>query len=156
MLDLLSRKDFEALADWIHPELGLRFSPYGFVDTSSGLRLSRAEFKATLANEAVRVWGAYDGNGEPIEMNFKDYYKEFIFNADFSKPEKFAENEIIGKGNTLINMAEMYPDCKFIESYFSGFAPEFAGMDWSSLRLVFKKEGARHYPVGIVHDQWTT
>ncbi|MFN4081066.1 MAG: hypothetical protein ACK4NS_09200, partial [Saprospiraceae bacterium] len=23
VLDLLSRKDFEALADWIHPELGL-------------------------------------------------------------------------------------------------------------------------------------
>ena len=156
VLELLKRKDFETLVEWIHPELGVRFSPYGYVDTASNLRFSRAQFREMLANDVVRNWGQFDGSGDPIDMNFKDYYKKFIFDADFTKPEKFAENEIIGKGNSLINLDVIYPGCEFTESHFSGFYPEFGGMDWSSLRLVFRKESGRYFLVGIVHDQWTS
>jgi hypothetical protein len=37
----------------------------------------------------------------------------------------------------------------------SGFDPEYEGMDWRSLRLVFEKKNDIWYLVGIIHDQWT-
>ena len=61
----------------------------------------------------------------------------------------------IGQGNSLNNIREFYPGSYFVEYHFSGFDPQYAGMDWQSLRLVFLEEDGVWLLVGIVHDQWT-
>ena len=43
-----------------------------------------------------------------------------------------------------------------MEYYFSGFDPQYGGMDWRSLRLVFAPHGEGWALVGIVHDEWGT
>jgi hypothetical protein len=64
-------------------------------------------------------------------------------------------NIVIGKGNTLENIHEVYPDGVFVEFHFTGFNEQYDGMDWKSLRLVFEQDGGSWRLVGIVHDQWT-
>ena len=61
----------------------------------------------------------------------------------------------MGQGNTLINSSEIYKDAIIIEYHFSGFDPQYEGMDWRSLRLAFEKVNDIWYLVGIIHDQWT-
>jgi hypothetical protein len=42
-----------------------------------------------------------------------------------------------------------------VEYYFPGFDPQYGGMDWRSLRLVFSDHGGTWYLAGIIHDEWT-
>ena len=62
---------------------------------------------------------------------------------DFAQPEGIGFGEVIGRGNTINNIAEVWPQAVTIECRFSGFDPRCAGMDRRSLRLVFaQKDGA--------------
>ena len=153
----LKNKNYSAFANYIHPVSGIRFSPYGYVDTLSHLRFSRQKFIATAKedNQDMIVWGEFDGTGDPIKMTLNNYMQRFVYDVDFVKPEKRTVNDFVGDGNSLNNLSSVYKDCDFTESYFSGFKKEYAGMDWKSLRLVFKERSGRFFLVGIVHDEWT-
>ncbi|HEV8269657.1 MAG TPA: hypothetical protein VGQ04_00050, partial [Chitinophagaceae bacterium] len=71
------------------------------------------------------------------------------------KPEKRSVNKFIGAGNSLNNLEMVYKNCDFTESNFSGFDKKYEGMDWKTLRLVFKERNKRFYLIGIIHDEWT-
>ncbi|HEY8347824.1 MAG TPA: hypothetical protein VIL07_11255 [Symbiobacteriaceae bacterium] len=152
----LRDKDMDRLAALVHPQKGVRFSPYGHVRAEQdGDRVFTAEqVKTLLQDQTVYLWGYYDGSGEPIEMTFADYYEKFVYDQDFANAPKVAVDHIIGQGNTLINLAEVYPDARFVEYHFPGTS-QYSGMDWKSLRLVFEQVDGKWYLVGIVHDQWT-
>ncbi|NLE25228.1 MAG: hypothetical protein GX625_07790, partial [Clostridiaceae bacterium] len=81
--------------------------------------------------------------------------KIFIYDVDFASAEKIGYNEILGHGNTLENSAEVYKDSMVVEYHFPGLDPQYEGMDWRSLRIVFEKHNDTWYLVGIIHDQWT-
>lgn len=156
VLTLVKEKNYVSFAEYIHPVSGLRFSPYSYIDSVKDIRLSRDKFLAAVKNKKQKItWGSYDGSGDRILLALEGYFKEFVYDADFVNPEKLATNKIIGVGNSLNNLEEIYPGLAFTESYFSGFEKKYEGMDWRSLRLVFKKEGDRYYLVAIIHDQWT-
>jgi hypothetical protein len=61
----------------------------------------------------------------------------------------------LGGGNSIDNSSEFYPEAKIVEYYFSGFDPQYGGMDWRSLRLVFSELNDTWYLVGVIHDEWT-
>lgn len=153
----LKNKSYSAFANYIHPASGIRFSPYGYVDTLNHLRFSREKFIATAKddNQQMLVWGKFDATGDPIKMTLNNYLRRFVYDVDFVKPEKCTVNDFIGTGNSLNNLLSVYKNCDFTESYFSGFKKEYAGMDWKSLRLVFKERNGKYFLVGIIHDEWT-
>ena len=152
---LLKNKDFSGLSEKVHPEKGVRFSSYAFVDIAKD-KVFSAEDVSVLADDTQTYnWGNYDGSGEPIQLDFNGYYEKFVYDQDFANAEKISENEIIGSGTTTNNIKEAYPDGSFTEYHFTGFDPQYEGMDWVSLRLVFEKIDQQWYLVGIVHDQWT-
>lgn len=153
----LKNKDYTAFANFIHPLEGVRFSPYGFVDTTSDIVLSPRAFLDELSKKPQTkiTWGEYDGTGEPIVLTIEAYFKKFVYNADFLNAPQNSWNEMIGSGNSLNNLTTIYKDCAFTEHHFPGFNQKYSGMDWCSLRLVFKKYNNQIYLVGIVHDQWT-
>jgi hypothetical protein len=157
ILVALKNKNYSAFANYIHPASGIRFSPYGYVDILSHLRFSREKFIATAKddNQEMIVWGKFDATGDPIKMTLNNYLQRFVYDVDFIKPEKRTVNDFIGTGNSLNNLLSVYKNCDFTESYFSGFKKEYAGMDWKSLRLVFKERNGKFFLVGIVHDEWT-
>ena len=142
------------LSTMVHPEKGVRFSPYTFV-SDDDLVFSADDLPLLFASSDTHLWGYFAGSGETIEMSGAEYWARFIYDADFAQPEIIGFNQQAGQGNTINNIAEVYPDGVFVEYHFSGFDPNFAGMDWRSLRLVLENYQGQWFLVGIVHDEWT-
>lgn len=153
----LKNGNMKTLAAWAHPQKGVRFSPYAYVDTKADLVFTREELEGLMKDSTKRVWRTFAGTGELIEMPFAQYYKQFVYDADFIKDAKIALNEGLGQGTTINNLNEVYPEDSydFVEYHIDGIDPANEGMDWRSLRLVFEKIGEDHALVGIIHDQWT-
>ena len=154
VINALADKDMAMLANFVHPERGVRFSPYAFVREEHQVFMPEV-LPDLVGSEEVYTWGNYDGTGEPIDLEFEDYHEEFVYSADFADPEQMAVNERLGQGNTINNIGEFYPEASFVEYHFTGFEEEYEGMDWESLRLVFVEEDGAWWLVGIVHDEWT-
>jgi len=153
----LEKGDMSVLAAWVHPEKGLRFSPYAYVDTKADLVFTRDQVEKLMKDPKVRVWRYFAGSGDEIKMTYAEYHKRFVYDADFIKEAEIVENKTLGQGTTINNLFEVYPEAShsFVEYYIDGIDPKYEGMDWRSLRLVFEKMGHDHALVGIIHDQWT-
>ena len=155
ILHKLKDKDMSALAELVHPEKGVRFTPYSYVDVNKDVKIASSEFAGLMNETTKRLWGAFDGSGEPIDMIFSEYYKKFVYDVNFLEAPQIIFNQAVQRGNSLVNMKEAYPDALFIEYHFPGFEAQYQGMDWRSLRLAFEEKDGKWYLVGIIHDQWT-
>ncbi len=157
----LKGKDLQALAAWVHPGQGVRFSPYAYVRVVPGspdgqdLVFTAAQVRGLWSDPTVYNWGTATGSGEPIELIFRDYYEQYVYDVDFARPDVIGLGETIGTGNTIDNISDVYPEAIAVEYHFEGFDPQYAGMDWRSLRLVLEEAAGTWYLVGIVHDEWT-
>ena len=98
----LQSKDWEKLSTMVHPEKGVRFSPYAHVGPTD-LVFTAGQLKTLYADKRLYEWGTFDGSGEPIRLSFADYYQRFVYDADFAAAPKVAYNEALGKGNTINN-----------------------------------------------------
>ncbi|WP_433940947.1 copper amine oxidase N-terminal domain-containing protein [Paenibacillus lautus] len=150
----LKNKDFEKLAELAHPD-GITFSPYAYVDRRKDVTLSKQQLRQGLNNDTVYRWGEFDGSGEPISMTFDDYYKKFIYSLNFAKAPWIGYNQSKSEGNTVNNASSQYREAGIVEYYYDGVDPDYAGMDWESLRLVFERYEDHWVLSGIIHDQWT-
>ena len=156
VMTVLKNGDMEQLAAWVHPEQGLRFSPYPYVDLENDLVFTRDQVSALMDDSTAHVWRTFPGTGEVIELTYADYAKRFVYDADFIKDADIALNEILGEMTTLSNLNEVYPQetHDFVDYYIDVIDPAHEGMDWRSLRLVFEKIGDDRMLVGIIHDHW--
>jgi hypothetical protein len=153
VITLLKQKKFNSLSEMIHPEKGLRFSPYAFVSKKDPVFMFMDSAGFAGGTEKYS-WGNYDGSGMPIKLSLSEYFKKFIFDKDYSNAPVVKENEFTGSGNTKNNTREFYPKAETVDFHFPG-TEKSNNMDWSTLRLVFEKEGNNYFLVGIIHDQWT-
>jgi hypothetical protein len=147
----------QQLAALVHPQQGVRFSPYIHA-TAQDLRFLPAQLARlqsdSLINSTIYYWGTFDGSGEAINLTFAQYWQKFIFNRDYtSSNAQLVYNQPRQRGNSLNNIQQVYPDSRMVEFHLP--ATQAAGMDWSSLILVFQPNQGQWYLVGIVHDQWT-
>jgi hypothetical protein len=53
------------------------------------------------------------------------------------------------------NIATVYTGKQVIEYHFNGIDPQYSGMDWTSLYLVFDQENGAWKLIGVVHGQRT-
>jgi len=155
VLNSLKNKDYATLSTYIHPDLGIRFSPYAYIDTTAGIVMTSAAFMEQVKADTKLNWGVYDGTGEEIKLTTKEYLQRFVYDVDFLNAEKTTVNQSSAQGNSINNISQIYPAAVYTESYFSGFDKKYGGMDWRALRLVYEKVGDRYYLVALVHDQWT-
>lgn len=153
ILTVFKNQQYGKLDTFIHPTEGVRFSPYATVEATDK-KFSKESFSNLVTtSKGKRInWGNYDGSGDPIVLTPNEYFKKFVYDANFVKPEKAKVNDFIGGGNSINNLKNFYNDADFTESHFSGGK---SGMDWKSVRLVFKQVDGKYYLVGVVHDQWT-
>jgi hypothetical protein len=155
VVELLKIKDMNSLSNYIHPVKGVRFTPYSFVKLNSNLVFTSQQIINLMQNSQIYTWGEFDGSGDPIQKTFGDYYDLFVYDQDYSNPHMIGNNIEIGTGNSINNIPQAYPDGLYIEFHFTGFDPQFFGLDWRSLRIVFENVNGTWYLVGIVHNQWT-
>jgi hypothetical protein len=154
VIHALSSQDMDALAEHVHPARGLRFSAYSYV-SDEDLLFGPEKIRGLFDDPGVYNWGRFDGTGDPIQMTFAEYFGRFVYDVDFARPEKIGFNQFIGSGNTINNLPEFYPEAEFVEYHFSGFDPQYGGMDWRSLRLAFEQVEGEWYLVVVIHDEWT-
>ena len=155
VLTIFKSQQYAKLDTFIHPSEGVRFSPYATVE-STDKKFTKDDYNSLVTTgKGKRIkWGSYDGSGDPIILTPQEYFKKFVYDANFVKPEQAKVNHFIGEGNSINNLKNFYGGTDFTESYFSG-SKKYGGMDWKSVRLVFKEFNGRYYLVGVVHDQWT-
>jgi uncharacterized protein YgiM (DUF1202 family) len=157
----LKGPDLRTLAGSVHPDKGVRFSPYTYVRAAPGspggqdLVFTAAQVQSLWSDPIVYKWGTAAGSGEAIELTFAGYYDRYIYDVDFARPDVIGFGETVGQGNTINNISEVYPGAVTVEYHFEGFDPQYAGLDWRSLRLVLEPVAGSWYLVGIVHDEWT-
>ena len=150
----LKTADYSHLEEFIHPELCLRFSPYPYLRVSD-LAFCPDQLAGLPDSNTLYSWGRYDGSGEPIELSFDSYHRRFVYDQDFFQPEVVGLNQEVSSGNAINNIPEIFPDGMIVEYHFSGFDPQYGGMDWRSLRMVFIQENGVWYLVALVHGEWT-
>ncbi len=155
VLDALATENMTALSTIIHPILGVRFTPYGYIDVTTDLVFASSAVPTLLADTTLYTWGAYDGSGDPINLTTSDYFDDFVYDEDYLNPHIIGVNNIIGTGNSLINISTVYPSASFVEYHFTGFDPQYGGIDWSSLILAFENVAGDWKLIGIIHNQWT-
>src|SRR4030042_1438134 len=130
----------------------------GFVEPTPLQPISPAQLIIimTATPHTAHPWGLYSGSGEPIDLTFVDYYSQFVYDLDFANAPEISLNHRLGVSTSMDNIFAFYRSSLFVEYSFPGFDPQFEGMDWRSLRLVFMQDNDTWYLVGIIHDQWTT
>lgn len=152
----LKNGDMNILASWVDSE-GVRFSPFASVNTEEDLVFTSDEVKGLMEDTKKHVWRTLPAIEDKIELTYAEYHKRFVYDADFIKEGKIAENKGIAQGGEINNLNEVYPpdSYDFVEYHIEGSDPGAEVSDWRSLRLVFKKIGEDRSLVGIIHDQWT-
>ena len=150
----LQADNYDQLVNLIHPDKCLRFSPYSYLNDSN-LVFCPEELGNLVSSEDNYTWGRFDGTGNPIVMDFPTYHQEFIYDADYLRPEMVGFNIEVSSGNAINNIINVYPNGVMIEYYFSGFDPQYGGMDWRSLRLVFIQDHQTWFLAAIIHGEWT-
>jgi len=156
VIQALHDQDMEAISQLVHPTMGLRFAPYAFI-LEDYLVFMPEELPGLLDfdHQTVYEWGDFMWTGDPIELTFHDYFYRFVYSAYFIRAEEIGINQKVSPEDMINNSHEFYPGSEFVEYYFSGIKPEFIGLDWQSLRLVFVEENSTWWLVCIVHEEWT-
>ncbi len=150
----LKSKNTNELNKLIHPVKGVLFSPYLYIDKNTA-QIFKANQLPAFDDSTPYIWGEFDGSGETIKMTFSNYYEKFVFDHDYSKPEKLGEDEVLHESNTVNNIKEIFPDSYIADYHFSGFDQAFGGADWSSLIIVMEQHDGNWYVSAIVHSAWT-
>lgn len=153
ILKTLKDRDFKKFAECIHPQKGVRFSMYAFVDPKNDKQFSREAFEKYYQAKTLFTWGSHDGSGDPYKETIKNYLEKWVFSKDFTA-SSYSLNKFQGGGNSLNNLQEMYPKHDFTENYIKG-TEKYGEMDWKTLRFVFEEFRGTYYLIAVVNDQWT-
>lgn len=120
--------------------------------------------KSTLAKDAVsdisidstqHMWGYTDGKGDEIVMTTAQFIRRYIYTADYLNAEQVATGKTLGSGNSMNTILIDAGDRAVIAYHFSGFDPKYAGIDWTTLYLIFENENGSYKLRGIAKDNWT-
>lgn len=155
LLEALKNKDADKIADYAHPVKGVRFTPYTTVSIENDVVMSKENMKLFFEDENSYIWGSYDGIGEEIKLTPSQYYEKFIYTEDFISTDKVGYNKVLSSGNSVENQFDVYKNSIIVEYYLPEINPEYEGLDWQSLRLVFEEYDGNWKLVGIIHNQWT-
>lgn len=148
----LRDKDFQELAQRVHPVKGLRISPYQYVDVSAegqqAFFASGEAFLAQTTSSTPRVWGHADGTGDTIRLDFAKFYSDWLYDHDYLQ----APNVRVFRKYTSIS--DTYPDARVVLYEYPGFDAKFGGMDWSGLVVGIEEYEGQWYVVVLAHAQW--
>lgn len=155
VLTALAERDWRALAGQVHPMDGVVFTPYSTVDLSANLCFSAGQVAEFGGDAARYVWGLSDGAGEPLELTVEEYFARYVWNTDYRRAPMLGVDRVIGSGNCLENVSEIFPEGRFVEFYFPGLEPEYNGFDWCALKLVFTEYQGAYRLRAVIHSEWT-
>lgn len=155
LLNAIKDKDAKVISNYVHPLKGVRFTPYTTVSNENDFVINKDDMINFFNDENSHIWGYYDGIGDEINLTPSQYYEKFIYSEDFINAPKVGYNEVLSSGNMIENQFEVYENAIVVEYYIPEINPEYEGLDWQSLRLVFEECEGNWKLVGVIHNQWT-
>ncbi len=154
-LDFIKTGSYDKLAEMVHPDDGVYFVPYSYVNLDDNMHFTAEQTANFATDETSYLWGYTDGEGAPINLSPKQYFEKYVYNEDYESAPIISRNYIVRTGNSIENVQEVFPDCQFVDFHFPGFDEQVGGMDWCTLRLVFHEYEDTYKIVAIIHAQWT-
>lgn len=154
LLHALDEQNMEDIAPLVHPEKGLTFSPYVYIEEDA-IVFDQADVAGILNSDEVFIWGHYDGEGSPIETTSREYFGGFLGMDPFLNADEVLIDDPQERGNTVNNIMDVFPDARIMEYYKDGTDAN-AGMDWESIIFVYEPDDSGELKlVAIVRDMWT-
>ena len=151
----LKRRDMEEFASIVHPEKGVKFFPYTYVEPATVEAIPTDVVARFPTMSSVRTWGIADGSGEPIVLPYMQYVDRYVYDRDFALAEDIRENDMTSQGNAPNNVVASFPDTTVVSFHLPPENPDYGGMDWKNLRLVMEEKDSVWYVIAVVHDEWT-
>jgi hypothetical protein len=146
---LASLGDADALAELVGSE-GLTLSPSAYVGDDA---VTLTQSQITNAADADRVWGVTAGKGDEIVATLDQYLEGLRGRSAITSTAEIGYDVALGGGNSINNLAEVFPDATVVEYYHPGTS-FYGGLDWSALRFVFDTDGDQLVLRGLISDQW--
>lgn len=160
ILTSLKNKSMAGVVDYVNSDKGLDLKPFYSSNSDNGRNISKQDLPMFFNDPKEYLWGYEDGSGLPMKSTNAKYFDSRVYSMDFLNADETSYNTEVSKGNNLplksVLEAE-YPgsNIRFIEYYFVGTDPQYEGMDWQALALVFEKVGDNWFLISILHNQWT-
>jgi hypothetical protein len=145
VLTAFKTEDYPTLSTLVHPEKGVRFSPFSQVNLKTDIVFRAEEIKNMAGNTTVYEWGKYN-SGKPIKMTFSEYVKALVYDKEYLAGKQHIHEPTMDDMN---NYAEVYPRSVTVSYEYSG-SKEKQYLDWKVLILVFEQKDGNWYLVGVI------
>lgn len=129
---------------------GLTIAPFTFVGDET---VTLTADQVWNEEEKVRTWGFETGTGDPIMSSLTDYLAALAARTAITSTAEIGYDELIGGGNTINNLEQIFPGATVVEYYHPG-TDFYGGLDWTSVRFVFVEEDGGLVLRALVSDQW--
>ena len=88
-------------------------------------------------------------------MTPAEYFKQFVFDKDYTLASQIGVDAIVKSGNSLENISDVFPNVRFVDFHIPGSEKKSGSLDWSSLRLGFESWQGELKLTVVVHSEWT-
>ncbi len=151
--DCLAREDYAALAEYVHPEYGLVFSPYATIHLGTNQCFTPQRVAVADRDKTVYVWGIKYGSDEPIQLTAKQFLSEILYDRDYARAPVMGFDTVLRSGNALENVTAAFPEAHFVDLCFPSSSADAA--DWRILRLVFEDWQGSMRLSALIHSEYT-
>lgn len=155
VISALSARDYQKLEGLVSSD-GLSLNFYPQLDLVKNL-IPKSEISIIPKDTEIYLWGYTDGKGDPINLTRAEFLSKGIYtnSVDYLKAPDVAVNKILGNGNYGNTIDKDVNGRTYVAFHFSGFDPKYAGMDWTTLYLVFDSVNGEYKLRGIAKDNWS-
>ncbi len=154
VVDALAADDYAKLAALASPTRGVRFSAYAYVSEDAPV-ITAGQLAGAATDRTVILWGYTDGEGAPIRRTIAERLDDVAGSTALTSTQTIGHDVRVQTGNSIDNLAEVFPGLPVVEYHFGGTCCLYGGMDWQSVRLVFENGAGGPRLVGVVQDMWT-
>lgn len=154
VLTAIRNRDYQLLADYVHPEKGIIFSPDSYVDYNEDPIFSAEQIRAFGSDNTIYSWGYFDVSEKLIELTASEYFDEFVYDKEYIYSRQIGINTIVCSGNLEENVADLFPNAIFIDFHDEG-TEEVDRIDWSDLKIVLEKYNGALNVIAVINSRAT-
>ena len=154
ILPYLEKKEFREVAQYVHVNKGVTFSPYAYIEENA-VNFTAAKLKALKLTDKF-IWSTATPSGVPFNESISNYFEGCVYNRDYIQAPQVSIDKLTTHGGALSNIEKVFPEAHFVEYYFPAteIEGEGLGLDWAILRLVFENVDGQWMLVAIINDTW--
>jgi hypothetical protein len=153
VLKALADKNYAKLASLTSTN-GLSLNEVPSLDLTKS-DVAKADVEKIPADTKITLWGYTDGQGAEIYLTKQEFIERYIYNNDYLSAPNVAVNNTLGNGNSINTILQDAAGRDLAAFHFTGFNPEYEGMDWTTIYIIFDQENGEYKVRGIAKDNWT-